>query len=235
LPEEVVDVSRWGSLDIVLMVIMTPIAIGGTSSGDTSSVLQQLDAAAARFQTAQADISWDQYVKVVDEHEVQSGTIYYSGNSTTTQVAVLFTKPDAKSVVFKDGIIRYYQPKIDQLTVISASQNRSTYESFLGVGFGASGKDLETAWNVSQLGTEQIGNVAVVKLELRPKKEDVQQNVERALIWVDPTRDISLKQVFYSPGGDVRTVIYTNLKYNLKLSPSIFTIKTTAKTQTLHK
>jgi hypothetical protein len=39
----------------------------------------------------------------------------------------------------------------------------------------------------------------------------------------------------HSPGGDVRTVIYTNLRYNLKLSSSIFTIKTTAKTQTLYK
>jgi len=103
------------------------------------------------------------------------------------------------------------------------------------VGFGGSGKDLEAAWNVSTLGNEQISNVTVVKLELRPKQESVRRNVERALIWVDPTRDVSLKQVFYSPTGDVRTVIYTNLRYNLKLSPSVFAIKTTANTQTVYK
>jgi outer membrane lipoprotein-sorting protein len=232
-----VDVSRGGGFAAVLLAtgMMTQTASSDTNRADLNSVMRLLDAAAAKFRTTQADISWDQYEKVVDEHELQSGTIYYNGNGANTEVAILFTKPEAKSVVFKDGTIQYYVPKVDQLTVISTSRNRSTYESFLGVGFGGSGKDLEAAWNVSTLGNEQISNVTVVKLELRPKQESVRRNLERALIWVDPSRDVSLKQVFYSPTGDVRTVIYTNLRYNLKLLPSVFAIKTTADTQTVYK
>jgi hypothetical protein len=41
-------------------------------------------------------------------------------------------------------------------------------------------------------------------------------------LWIDPTRSLGLKQIFYEPSGDNRTATYTNIKYNEKLSPDVF-------------
>jgi outer membrane lipoprotein-sorting protein len=45
------------------------------------TVLTRMDKAAADFRTAQADFSWDQYQKVVDETDAQKGTVYDTGKN----------------------------------------------------------------------------------------------------------------------------------------------------------
>ncbi len=40
-------------------------------------VLKKMDDAAATFRSAQADFEWDQYQKVVDDTDIQKGTVYY--------------------------------------------------------------------------------------------------------------------------------------------------------------
>ena len=55
-------------------------SFGAAQNPDTptlESVLKTMDAAAANFQTTQADFVWDQYQKVVDETDTQKGTVYY--------------------------------------------------------------------------------------------------------------------------------------------------------------
>ena len=46
------------------------------------------------------------------------------------------------------------------------------------------------------------------------------------VIWIDPTRAISLKQQFFMPSEDVRTSVYTNIRYNEKVDTKPFAIKT---------
>lgn len=41
------------------------------------SVLKKMDAAAADFKATQADFVWDQYQRVVDETDTQTGTVYF--------------------------------------------------------------------------------------------------------------------------------------------------------------
>jgi outer membrane lipoprotein-sorting protein len=48
----------------------------------------------------------------------------------------------------------------------------------------------------------------------------------KVTIWVDPTRDISLKQVLEQPSGDQRINTFTNIRYNAPVSASVFKIKT---------
>jgi outer membrane lipoprotein-sorting protein len=109
------------------------------------------------------------------------------------------------------------------------------FESFLSIGFGGSGRDLQSVWKVSYQDAEKLDGIDVVKLELKPKQARVQQEVERVVIWIDPERDISVKQAFYSSSGDVRTLTYSKIKYNGNIPSSVFSIRTDAKTQILHK
>ena len=63
------------------------------------TVLNQMDAAAASFQSTQADFVWDQYQRVVDETDTQKGTLYFRRVGKEMQMAADIAEPDRKSVV----------------------------------------------------------------------------------------------------------------------------------------
>ena len=47
------------------------------SNAALERVLAQMDTAASNFRTTEAAVVWDQYQKVVDEHEEQKGRVYF--------------------------------------------------------------------------------------------------------------------------------------------------------------
>ncbi len=162
--------------------------------------------------SAQADFVWDQYQVVVQDHDVQTGTIYFERKKGSTRTAAYFKQENGKdarkTVVYDNGEVNFYQPEIKQITIMRAGANRGQWESFLTLGFGGSGSDLEANWNVSLQGNETIDGVPVAKLDLVPKQQKVLDMFSHVTIWVDPTRGISLKQIFYQPSGDKRTATY---------------------------
>lgn len=200
---------------------------------DLKSVLAQMNQAAATFKSAQADFEWDQYQRVVEEHDLQKGRIYFkrtkSGNDIDAAVNVL--SPEPKQVLFKDGKLSLYQPKIDQVTEYKATSNRADVESFVSLGFGASGDELARNFELKLDGWETVDGVRTAKLDLIPKKEKMKASINRVLLWMDPQRNVSLKQQFFEPSGDYRLTHYTNIKLNGKISDSVFRLKTTSNTK----
>src|SRR5215471_1597190 len=101
-----------------------------------------MDDAAAKFRTAQADFTWTEYNKVIDEvAEEQKGKIYFRHNGKETEMAADIVQPSAKLVIFSDGKIQIYQPRIDEVDVYDAGAHRDEFESFLVLGFGGGGQD----------------------------------------------------------------------------------------------
>jgi outer membrane lipoprotein-sorting protein len=202
-----------------------------------------MDAAAAKFENAQADFMWDVLQSVVQEHDIQTGTIYFqrkgAGASSGTAMAAYVKQQNGqnapKTVTYTGGELQLYQPGINQLTIIKAGANQSQYESFLTLGFGGSGKDLETNWEVSCSGMETIAGTPTAKLELKPKQASVANTFSHVTVWIDPTRAVSLKQVFVEPSGDTRTATYSNIKVNTRIDPEVFKIKTRPDTQIVRK
>jgi outer membrane lipoprotein-sorting protein len=101
----------------------------------------------------------------------------------------------------------------------------------LTTGFGAGSKDLNAAWTITFQGMETIDGVQTAKLDLVPKDEKIRDNFSHFTIWVDPSRDISLKQAFFQPSGDSRTVTYSNIRYNKPLSEKTFALHVASGTQ----
>jgi outer membrane lipoprotein-sorting protein len=200
------------------------------NSPDLQKVITQLNAAAGKFSSAQADFTWDQYLAVVEEHDVQSGTIYFERKKGVTQTAAYLKKDNGKdapkTVVFDGDDAQFYEPTIKQLTILKAGANRAQWESFLTLGFGGSGTDLLANWKVSLLGTETMNGVQVAKLDLVPLQQKVLEMFPHVTIWIDPTQGISYQQIFYQPGGDKRTATYKNIRYNQPIAGDVFTIKT---------
>src|SRR5579862_8518778 len=94
-------------------------------------VLAQMDAAAEKFHTTEANFAWDQYQKVVDEHEQQKGRVYFRRSGNEIQMAADITDPDQKYVLFNGSRVQVYQPKIEQVTAYDTGKNRADFESFL--------------------------------------------------------------------------------------------------------
>jgi len=210
-----------------------PAKPSSSNSQDLEAILTRMDRASANFKSAQADFVWEQYQKVVDETDVQSGTIYFVRHSSDTQMAADIKKPSSKYLVYSDSKIRLYQPNIDQITEYDTGKHKAEVESFMVLGFGGRGHDMKNAFQVSLDGLEVINGSPVAKLTLVPKEEKVKSMFAKITIWVDPDRDVSLKQQFLEPSGDYRTATYNDLKLNQKISSDVFKIKTTSKTTTV--
>lgn len=201
-------------------------------NADLQKVIGELNAAAAKFSSAQADFTWDQFTAVVQEHETQTGTIFFERKKGVTLMAANLKQDNGKdapkTVIYDGSEIKFYEPMIKQLTTMKAGANRGQFESFLTLGFGGSGTDLEKNWKVSLLGTENMDGVSVAKLDLVPKEQKVLDMFTHVTIWVEPSRGINHKQIFYQPSGDLRTTTYQNIRYNTPVPADVFQVKQAA-------
>jgi outer membrane lipoprotein-sorting protein len=217
---------------VVLMFI--PLA-APAQNADLQKVLAEMDAASAKFQSAQADFVWDQYTAVVQSHDYQKGTIAFRREGGAVEmIAHVKTEndqPALKDVFYKAGELNFYQPELKQVTIFKAGGN---IERYLTLGFGGSGKDLAAIWNIAYQGTETIDGVETAKLDLTPKQPGGNQQFTHIVIWVDPKRGISLKQQVFQESGDWRTANYSNIKMN-NVPASAFTLQLAPGTQKIRK
>ncbi len=207
------------------------------------TILKKMDAVSTTFRTAQAEFEWDNYQRVIDEIvDVQTGTIYYRRSGKEIEMmadikkagtSASTLKAEPKYVLLSEGKIRMYQPKPDQVTVYDLGKDRADLESYVVLGFGGSGQDLQKAFDVKFQGTETVNGVSAAKLELTPKSEKVRRNYNRMILWIDPDKGALVQQEFFTPQGDYRLCKYSNIKLNEKIDNDVFKLKTTGKTQTL--
>ena len=241
---------------MIHLLLVVAIALGSSAPGLAArpqpkpddaerleAVLRKMDSVAANFRSAQAEFEWQNYQRAIDEIvDVQTGNIYYrrvgkdiemmavvkkAGTSAST------LKAEPKYVLFSEGKVRMYEPKIEQVTVYDLGKEKADLESYVVLGFGGSGQDLQKTFDVSYAGTENINGVNAAKLELIPKSERVKRNYNRMILWIDPDKGVSLQQEFFTPQGDYRLCKYSALKMNEKIPDDVFRIKTTSKTKTI--
>jgi outer membrane lipoprotein-sorting protein len=196
-----------------------------------NSVLKKMDEASAHFQAAQADFVFDQYQRVVDEHDIQKGTVYYRRSGQQIEMMAEFKDPERKYVLYKDGKLQVYEPKIDQVMQYSAGQNRDQVESFLVLGFGGSGQDLKKSFDVTFEGEETVDNIPTAKLQLIPKSDKTRSNFPQIILWIGLDNGISVQQKLMQTQGDSRLAKYTSINLHPKIGNDVFKLKTTGKTQ----
>ncbi len=218
-------------ISIFFLALFSTFTIAQSNS-QLETVLNSMDRAAANFKTVQTDFVWDQLTAVVNEHDIQEGTMYFRRTGNNVEMFANVAKPDPKQVLFSGGVVQVYQPKLDQITKYNAGKNRDTFESFLVLGFGGRGHDLEKQFEVKYGGPETVNGIATQKLALTPKSDKVRNMFQTITLWIDPARGVSVQQKFETaPGGDYRLATYKNIKINEKLPADVFKLKTTGKTK----
>jgi outer membrane lipoprotein-sorting protein len=210
---------------VLLLLVSTFCA----QAQNLEAVLNAMDKAAAGFHTAQTDFVWDQYQKVVNEHDQQKGTMYFRRQGEDVQMAADISVPDKKYVLFSDAKVSVYVPKAGQVTEYNAGKNKADFETFLVLGFGGRGHDLAKSFDLKYDGMEQVQGVNAAKLVLSPKSQKVANMFQTITLWIDLTRGVSVQQLFNEPSGDYRLANYNNIKINEKLSNDVFKLKTSGK------
>jgi len=197
-------------------------------------VLEQMDRTAANFHTTQANFVWTQYTKIVDDTDIQRGTVYFRRTGSQVEMAADISEPEPpKYVLFAGSKVQVYQTKIDQVTEYNAGKDRAAFESFLVLGFGGSGQDMLKSFDVAYSGTEKVEGIETAKLVLVPKTEKVRNTFDHIWLWIDPARGVSLRQQLFTPGGDYRLAAYSDIRLNQKIPDDAFKLKTTGKTKFL--
>jgi outer membrane lipoprotein-sorting protein len=238
-------------LSLIFPLVMAVLMPVGASSQESKpadpaaldSVLRKMDAVAANFTTAQANFQWETYQKVIDEVvDYQTGIIYYRKSNKQIEMmaevkragsSASSMKDEPKFVLLSGGKVRLYQPKTDQVTEFDLGKNQSEFESYIVLGFGASGQDLQKNFDVTYEGPETIEGVKTAKLQLIPKSQKVKNTYSQIFLWIDLDRAVSVQQQLFQPQGDYRLAKYSQIKLHDKVSDDVFKLKTTSKTQTV--
>ena len=223
----------WTLFTVVAVAAAAPQGQEG-SSADLENVLNRMDAVAATFKTAEAGFVWDQYTKVGNEPDTQSGEVYFRRSAKETEMVADITLPTQKYVLYQNSTVRVYEPRIDQVTVYNTGKNRAEVESFLVLGFGGRGHDLQKSFTVSFQGLEEAGGIRAAKLDLVPKTAKGKNIFDHIILWIDPARGISVQQQFFEPQGDYRLAKYSNIKLNQSIPGDVFKLKTTGRTKVIN-
>jgi len=221
----------------IALVLLPGLAAAPPDQKDLKEILQRLDTAAANFHSTSADFEFDTIeTDPVYDKDVQTGAVYYERKGNVFQMGVHIAehnnKPSPKVYTYGNGAFKLFEPGINQVTTYAKANK---FESYVMLGFGASGKDLESKWDIKYLGSENLNDgktsVKTEILELVAKDPEVRKNLTKVTIWVDADRAVSLKQVLNFGSSNTRVSVYSNVKVNQKSIPSdAFTFKTDGKT-----
>jgi outer membrane lipoprotein-sorting protein len=205
----------------------TPTPSAPASEPDLKTVLEQMDESAKSFKSAQADVELVQYTKLVDETSTQTGQVFFRrhGKDKDMDVALRIVTPHPKQVLITGDKLSYYDPKTGQTTERNIGNNRADVESVMNLGFGGRGQELLRDFDVRLIGWEVVDNVNTAKLELVPKSDHLRQYFTKMILWIDPKRDVPLKQQRFESSKDYQLTHYSNIKVNGKMSDDVFRLK----------
>jgi outer membrane lipoprotein-sorting protein len=223
---------------LVLVGVLATAAAPAHAAGDLKATLAKLDAAAARFHTTTADFEFQSVqTEPVPDTSVQKGVVHYRREGSTFQMGLHINNVDGQPVpkiitCCDDGKVKLFDVKPNQLTILNKF---SQYESYFMLGFGASGKELASKFDITDAGQETIDGVTTEKLEMIPKDPDVRSKLTKVTLWMDLERGISLKQLFNEDPSHYRVCTYVNIRMNQSLPKDAFTIKTNKQTSVVNR
>ena len=203
----------------------SPISEPKSAGGDLNTVLQQMDEASTHFKAAQAEVELVQYTAVVKEKDVQTGHIFFRRKGRDTEVALLIQNPHPKQAVVKDDKVTFYDPRTKQVTERALGDNKQDVEAVMNLGFGGGGRDLLAEYDVTMAGWENVDNVRTAKLELVAKSERLRRLFSKLVLWIDPKRDVALRQQRFEASGDYQLTHYTNIKMSSNIPDDKFAVK----------
>lgn len=228
--------------NVVLALVGGGLCLAMAAGGQTTAVpasrtletvLAGMDQAAARFSSLSADLEYTKVTVIVDDRSTETGKIYFEKTKSQPRVMLAFQQPAEKYVLFSDGKVSIYRPRIAVIEEYSLTNNQGLLEQFLLLGFGTPGSQLQKNYRVSLKGEADWEGTTAVLLELLPKNSAVSSRLERIELWLSTETWQPLQQTFYEPSKDYLIARYRNSRHNEKLPAKLFALPVRGKVRTV--
>jgi outer membrane lipoprotein-sorting protein len=185
----------------------------------TDSVVAHLDAAAKDFHSLSADIERTKVTVVVNDRSTETGNILVRGEKMVLDMKA----PDARTVLRTGDTLYLYTPGLKRVEEYDIAKNRELVDQLLLLGFGTSGKELQSAYLISVGAETNIDNVKTIELDLDPKTDAVRKQISKIQIWLDVVTWLPVQQQFVEAGsGDYSIVKYSKIVRNPSIPDSAF-------------
>src|SRR5947208_1041307 len=141
-----------------------------TSAATVPEVLSKIDAAGPKFSGMTADVEKADFTKVISDKTTESGTILIRRpKPKELQVKIEFTKPEQRFVTLRGQKAEMFFPKIKTVQEYDLGKQGDMISKVVLVGFGTTGKDLQSNYNVTLVGDETVSGQKTYHLDLIPK------------------------------------------------------------------
>jgi len=222
---------------VPLLFLAFAVAQPACAADGLQQVLAQLDASAKNFRSASAQFEFKNIQTLpVPDTDIMTGSVYYEHRGGSARMAAHVTqrngRPYGAVYTYTGGVFQFYDKQLNQVRKLQNSANLAGYVS---LGFGATGKELQDKFDVSYLGQETVDGVKTAKLQLIPKDPKTRNLFPKITIWIDPVRDVNLKQVFDEGQGMSRVCTYSHIEMNRSIPSSVFKFKTNKQTQFINQ
>jgi outer membrane lipoprotein-sorting protein len=207
---------------LCVAVTSATLSFGASQNGrwDIDQILKQMDAQAADFRSLEADVERTKVTVVVNDTSTESGKIWVRRDD---KMRIDLTQPDPQTILRDRDQFYIFHPKINRVEEYNLGKQRNLVDQFTLLGFGTSGKALQSGYTLSVQGEETLDNRKVVRLELTPKSDDVRKQISKVELWLDESTWLPAQQKIYETGsGDYLTVRYRNIQRNVKIDDSEF-------------
>ncbi len=189
-----------------------------------NSVLSHMDGAAKRLRTVSAHLTYTTVTVLVNDRASQAGELFFR-KSKSPEVLIEFSKPNAKTILFKKNRGEIYYPETNQIQEYDLERHSDLLQQFLLLGFGTESAQLEASYNVQYLGEKALGGMKTPVLELKPTHPDVAAQLSKVDLWISPESWLPVQQEFFEASGDYMIAQYSHVRVNVPLASSVFKIR----------
>jgi len=208
----------------IVMVFTTGLSLPAATDS-LENALERMDRAAASFKALSADIKSVQHTAVINDDNTDIGRIMLKRSKHDMRMLVELKQPDPKSIAVQGHKVEIFYPKRNAVEEYDIGQRRELLDQFMLVGFGTSGKELGSAYDIKVLGPDTVAGQATTHLELAPKSPEVLKNLKKLELWIPESEGYPIQQKFYLAGGDYKLVTYTDVKVNPPLTDADLKLK----------
>jgi len=195
-----------------------------------AEILLRLDRFAPTFAGATASIRSVKHSAVLNDDDTEMGVITIKRFAPgKLRFIISFKGDNAYTVVLGDQQVEKYYPKANVIEQYNIRKYRDIAQQLLLLGFGTAGRELAVNYQVRDVRPESIGSQPTTHLELIPKSAEVLKLLTKVELWISDTSQCPVQQKFYSPGGDHKTVLFSDLKLNPILPSTVFDLPKNAR------
>jgi outer membrane lipoprotein-sorting protein len=214
---------------VVVVALAALMGLAGLASAfaqvriGLDQVIENMTRAGNAFTTMEAHVDRDTVNALVDDHDLNGGTVYFAADGESSRIRLTISEParSRQDVLVAAGQFQSYNPRTNQVTQGSLG-GRSDIAQFLVVGFGPGNASLASNFGIELIGEDDLDGTRTSVLQLIPRSEEVLRSVSRIRLWVDQERWIPIQQRLDQPSLNYQVVKYSEVDLNSGIADSVF-------------